>query len=105
MPISCVCQVGCYPSEAQSETLLQTTAAWDDTPYEAYPAGKPEITVRKMSIPANGELEWHLHLMPNAAYVLSGEITLEEPGGMKRHFSAGQVIPETVNRWHCQRRS
>jgi hypothetical protein len=38
--------------------------------------------------------------MPNAAYVLSGEITVEEPSGIKRHFSAGEVIPESVNHWH-----
>jgi hypothetical protein len=38
--------------------------------------------------------------MPNAAYVVSGEITIEEKSGVKKHFSAGQVIPETVNTLH-----
>ena len=38
--------------------------------------------------------------MPNAAYVVSGEITVEDKSGMKKHFSAGQVIPETVNTLH-----
>jgi quercetin dioxygenase-like cupin family protein len=84
----------------KSEILLQATAAWDNTPYDSYPRGAPEISVRRISIPANAELKWHSHPMPNAAYVLSGEITVEEPSGIKRHFSAGQVIAESVNHWH-----
>jgi quercetin dioxygenase-like cupin family protein len=84
----------------KSEILLQATAAWDNTSYDSYPPGKPEISVRRISIPAKSELKWHSHPMPNAAYVLSGEITVEEPSGIKRHFSAGQVIPESVNHWH-----
>lgn len=86
--------------DLKSEILLQATTAWDNTPYKAYPRGKPEISVRRISIPAKSELNWHSHPMPNAAYVLSGEITVEEAGGLKRHFSAGQVIPESVNHWH-----
>jgi hypothetical protein len=38
--------------------------------------------------------------MPNAGYVLSGELTLEEKGRISRHFVAGQAITETVNRIH-----
>jgi hypothetical protein len=38
--------------------------------------------------------------MPNAAYVLSGELTLDEKGGTRKHFVAGQAISETVNRIH-----
>ena len=39
--------------------------------------------------------------MPNAGYVLSGELTLEEErGGSRKRFVAGQAITETVNRVH-----
>jgi hypothetical protein len=39
--------------------------------------------------------------MPNAAYIVSGEITIEQRGGnKKRHFVAGEVVPETVNTLH-----
>ncbi len=38
--------------------------------------------------------------MPSAAYVLSGEITVEEQGGKQRRFTAGEVIPEPVNTVH-----
>jgi len=35
-----------------------------------------------------------------AAYVVSGDITVEQENGVKRHFTAGEVIPETVNTLH-----
>jgi hypothetical protein len=41
-----------------------------------------------------------MHPIPNAAYVESGDITVEDQHGTKRHFSQGQVIPETVNILH-----
>ena len=82
------------------ETLLDTDAAWNGKAYVAYPAGRPELTVLRITIPAHGDLPWHSHPMPNAAYVVSGEITVEDKSGMKKHFSAGQVIPETVNTLH-----
>jgi quercetin dioxygenase-like cupin family protein len=87
-------------SVVTTETLLHTNASWDNTPYSSYPKGAPEITVLKITVPAHRELPWHTHSVPNAAYVLSGEITVEEQSGSKRHFTAGQVIPETVNTRH-----
>lgn len=84
----------------KSETLLRTNAAWDDVPYRAYPEGVPELTVLRITVPARGELPWHTHPMPTAAYIVSGEITVEAKNGLKRHFMAGQVIPETVGSVH-----
>jgi non-heme chloroperoxidase len=86
--------------DVTKETLLSANAAWNNDPYVAYPAGRPELTVLRITVPAHGELPWHSHPMPNAAYVVSGEITIEEKSGVKKHFSAGQVIPETVNTLH-----
>ena len=83
-----------------TETLLRTSASWNNAPYQAYPAGVPEITVLKITIPAHEQLRWHEHPMPTAAYVLSGEITVEEQDGNKQHFTAGQVIPEPVKTMH-----
>lgn len=87
-------------SDIKSETLLRTSASWNNVPYQAYAAGVPELVVRKITIPAHGVLRWHEHPMPTAAYVLSGEITVEEPDGKQQHFSTGQVIPEPVNTVH-----
>lgn len=87
-------------SGVKAETLLCNTASWNNVSYQAYPAGIPEIVVRKITIPAHGVLRWHEHPMPTAAYVLSGEITVEEPDGKTQHFAAGEVIPEPVNTVH-----
>ena len=91
-------------STAQSpikiETLVQSTSAWDATPYTRYPDGPPLLSVLRITIAPRMALEWHSHPMPNAGYVLSGELTLEERRGIRRHFVAGQAINETVDRIH-----
>ena len=84
----------------QSEPLIQTTNSWDGTPYKAYPSSQPQLAVLRVTIPANTTMKWHTHPVPNAAYVLSGEITVETKDGAKHHFTAGQVVPETVNTIH-----
>ena len=82
------------------ETLVQSTSAWDATPYTRYPDGPPQLSVLRITIAPHTALAWHSHPMPNAGYVLSGELTLEERRGIRRHFVAGQAINETVDRIH-----
>jgi quercetin dioxygenase-like cupin family protein len=84
----------------KTETLLRASSGWNDAPYTAYSAGTPEITVLRITIPAHASLPWHAHPMPNAAYIVSGEVTVETKDGLKRHFAAGEVIPETVDTVH-----
>jgi quercetin dioxygenase-like cupin family protein len=84
----------------KSETLLHTSSAWNDVPYRAYPRGAPELIVLRVTVPAHGEFPWHTHPMPAVGYILSGEITVEDKRGSKRHFSAGQAIPETLDTVH-----
>ena len=88
------------PSAIKSETLVQSTSAWDATPYTRYPDGPPQLSVLRITIAAHTALEWHSHPMPNAGYVLSGELTLEERDGVRKHLVAGEAISETVNRVH-----
>jgi quercetin dioxygenase-like cupin family protein len=83
------------------ELLMQSTTSWDGVPYAAYPAGQTELTMLKITIAPHTTLPWHTHPMPNAAYVLSGELTVEKAeGGLKRQLVAGDVLPETVNSTH-----
>ena len=70
------------PSAIKSETLVQSTSAWDATPYTRYPDGPPQLSVLRITIAPHTALEWHSHPMPNAGYVLSGELTLEERDGV-----------------------
>lgn len=89
------------PLSVQTEFLLRSSASWDGLPYTTYPSGAPELTVLKITIPANTELPWHTHPMPNAAYVLSGELTVEKKqSGEKKLLTAGQALPEMVGELH-----
>jgi quercetin dioxygenase-like cupin family protein len=87
-------------SGIQIETLTQSTSSWDGTPYKAYPAGQPQITVLKITIAPHTTMKWHSHPLPNAGYILSGELTIEKKDGTKKHFVAGQAVTETVDSVH-----
>jgi len=85
----------------RSETLLQTGSSWDGEPYKSYPSGQPELSILKITLAPHTELEWHSHPIPNAAYILSGELTLErKKDGRKQRFAAGQALSETVDTLH-----
>src|SRR5215469_4523304 len=85
----------------QSETLLRAGSSWDGEPYKDYPSGQPELTILKITLAPHTELEWHSHPMPNAAYIVSGELTLERKNdGKKKRFTAGQAVSETVDTLH-----
>lgn len=84
-----------------SETLLESEHAWDGTLYSAYPQGTPQLSVLKITIAPNSSLDWHQHPIPNAAYVLSGVVTIEKKSsGEKRQVTAGEVLPEVVDIAH-----
>ncbi|MDI9222109.1 cupin domain-containing protein [Pantoea sp. EA-12] len=81
--------------------ILQSGCAWNGQVYEEYPAGKPQISVMRMSLPPHSELPWHTHPMPNTAYILSGELTIEDKmTGLTRCFKSGQAVNETINSAH-----
>ena len=86
------------PFEIKSETLLHSSSAWNGVSYEAYSKGAVELSVLRITIPPHSKLKWHTPPMPNVAYILTGEITVEQQGvNKKRQFVAGEVVPETVN--------
>lgn len=83
------------------ENLMQTSQSWDGATYERYPAGPPELTVLRITIPPRTALPWHTHPMPNAAYVVSGELLVEKQiDGATRRLVAGDVLPEMVGPVH-----
>jgi quercetin dioxygenase-like cupin family protein len=89
------------PAGVQSSVLVKSEASWEGTSYAAYPAGAPELSVIKITIPANTSLAWHKHPMPNAAYVLSGELTVETQDGKQRKvLGQGEALAEMVERHH-----
>lgn len=84
----------------QTETLLKSSESWDGTPYKSYPPGPPELTVLKITIPPHTALPWHTHPMPNAAYVVAGELVVETASGEKKVLKPGQTLPEMVGTVH-----
>ena len=88
-------------SVVRSETLLRSTASWDGERYKSYPSGQPLLSILRITVPPHTKLEWHGHPMPSAAYLVSGELTLQrKKDGKKQHFTSGQAVPETVNTLH-----
>ena len=85
----------------QTEVLVKSGAAWNGREYEKYGAGRPELTVTRVTIPAHTRLAWHTHPMPSVGYILSGHITVEDRvTGRKKLYRAGAAIPEQVNAAH-----
>jgi quercetin dioxygenase-like cupin family protein len=88
-------------ASAHGDILVQKDSSWNGKKYEAYPKGTPELTVLKLSIPAHTALPWHIHPFPNAGYVLSGQLTIEDQAsGKKQTFKTGQAFTESVNDVH-----
>jgi quercetin dioxygenase-like cupin family protein len=98
--LTCFASTENTPSSIEVETIIQSTSSWDGTPYKAYPAGQPQITILKIMIAPHTTMKWHSHPLPNAGYILSGELTIEKKDGTKKHFVAGQAVTETVDSEH-----
>lgn len=45
-------------------------------------------------------MNWHKHPVHSAAYILSGDLTVEKLDGTSSQFRAGDAILETVDIWH-----
>jgi quercetin dioxygenase-like cupin family protein len=87
--------------QVKVERLLQTTQSWDGSRYVSYPKGQPQITVLKITVPPFTKLHWHHHPVINAAYLVSGQLTVETKNGRERQtLRAGQVLPEMVQTVH-----
>lgn len=88
-------------ASAHVDVLAKSTRSWNGKAYTHYPKGQPELTVLKMTIPANTALPWHLHPFPNAGYVLQGQLTIEDKASGARHtFHPGEVFTESVDDVH-----
>jgi quercetin dioxygenase-like cupin family protein len=88
-------------SSAHVDVLVKSSKSWNGKAYTSYPKGTPQLTMLKMTIPPNTALPWHTHPVPNAGYVLSGQLTIEDRGsGKKQTFMAGQAFTESVDDVH-----
>jgi quercetin dioxygenase-like cupin family protein len=85
----------------KTEILLKQSSSWNRVPYHSYPSGTPELVIRKMLIPAHSALPWHTHSVPNAAYIVSGHLVVEDrASGQTASYRAGQAFAESVGPVH-----
>lgn len=87
--------------EIKAKVAMKESVSWDGAPYNSYPQGQPQLTVLEITIPPHTALPWHQHPVPNAAYVVSGELTIEDrTTGKSLKVHAGQAFAESVNSSH-----
>ena len=86
---------------ASIEVLSKTSTSWDGSVIEAYPDGKPEITISKITLPVGFELPVHKHVTPLGGIILEGELTVTKENGESKVFKAGDPIVEVMNTWHA----
>jgi quercetin dioxygenase-like cupin family protein len=80
--------------------LVKTTKSWDGEFLRPYPQGQPEITIRRISIPAGARLDTHSHPVINAGVLMNGQLTVVTADGKTLHLRAGDPIVEVVNTSH-----
>lgn len=88
------------PAPVQVETLLRGDRSWDGSLLPPYPAGQPEVTILRVTVPPGRRLEAHRHPMINAGVLLQGRLRVHAEGGRTVLLEAGQPLIEVVNRSH-----
>ncbi len=84
----------------QVKVLAKTGSSWDGSALPPYPAGTPEVTVLRITVPPGVRLPLHEHPVINSGVLLRGELTVITTEGKTLHLHAGDAIVEVVNKWH-----
>ncbi len=91
--------VGAKPGIVVQE-LVKSSRSWDGALLPPYPAGQPEITIRRITIPAGARLELHEHPVLNAGVLLHGQLTVVTTDGKTLSLKEGEPIVEVVKTAH-----
>ena len=97
---SCATEEANHASISSVKELIKTSKSWDGKLLIPYPQGQPEITIRRITIPAGARLETHSHPVINAGVLMSGQLMVETTDGKVLHLKAGDPIVEVVNTLH-----
>ncbi|KAF7764353.1 hypothetical protein PCIT_b0331 [Pseudoalteromonas citrea] len=82
------------------QTVVKTTKSWNGETLPHYPAGQPEITILKITIPAGAEIPWHEHPVINAGVLTKGVLKVVTKNGKTLNMVAGDPITEVIDTWH-----
>ncbi len=80
--------------------VIRSGNDWTGSPLPPYLLSAPEVAVMRFTIPPQTALPVHKHPAINAAYVIDGELTVIQEGGIQRTFKKGDVVIEMVEKWH-----
>jgi quercetin dioxygenase-like cupin family protein len=80
--------------------LVESSKSWNGAALPSYPAGTPQVTILKITIPPHTALKTHKHPVINAGVVLKGVLTVSTETGESMIIKAGEPIVELVNIWH-----
>ena len=83
-----------------ADLVVRSGNDWTGSPLPSYLSGAPEVAVMRFTIPPKASLPVHKHPAINAAYVIDGELTVIQEGGIQRNFKKGDVVIEMVEKWH-----
>src|SRR5512133_829761 len=104
-----LCAVGLATSAAAgSTTLLKTSSTWNGSELKYFETRCPEVDAVIVDIPANASTPIHLHPVNNYAYILEGQVRVQEGELVNGQlvvrksstFTKGQAFAEVVNTWH-----
>ncbi|MEI3564321.1 MAG: hypothetical protein V8Q35_00825 [Alistipes finegoldii] len=71
--------------------VAETASSWDGAPLPAYPAGRPQVTILRATIPPHATLPRHTHAVVNAGVILRGELTVVSDNGTERTSAPARV--------------
>lgn len=89
-----------YKPAVKVTPLLKTETTTSGDAIQYPHIDDPEVQTLLVEIPPGGETGWHIHPFPAYAYILSGQIEVEQADGAKRLFKAGDSFAEMVERPH-----
>ena len=64
------------------------------------PSGHLQLVVSTYDIAPGARLPEHKHPFERYAYVIQGDLMVEQVGSSPRVYHAGEFVVESVNRWH-----
>ena len=82
------------------ETLARSTRDWTGVRLPHYPAGQPQVTVLRITVPPGVRLDPHHHPVINAGVLLQGRLKVVMADGPTRVLESGDALVEVVNRIH-----
>ncbi|MGM0578029.1 MAG: cupin domain-containing protein [Myxococcota bacterium] len=82
------------------EELAKSSHSWDRARLPAYPEGRQEVTILRITIPPGTRLHTHEHPVINAGVLLSGHLTVVKRDGATLQLEAGDPIVELVDTAH-----